>query len=60
MCGFTVDLLDFDKLSESQKRTLLRNLEKKKKALEAQLEQVNESLKGTNRALRQVERNLKR
>jgi hypothetical protein len=60
MCGFTVDLLDFDKLSESQKRTLLRNLEKKKKALEAQLEQVNESLKGTNRALRQVEKNLKR
>jgi predicted Rossmann fold nucleotide-binding protein DprA/Smf involved in DNA uptake len=60
MCGFTVDLLDFDKLSESQKRTLLRNLEKKKKALEAQLEQLNESLKGTNRALRQVERNLKR
>jgi hypothetical protein len=60
MCGFTVDLLDFDQLSEAQKKALLKNLQRKKKALEAQLEYVNESLKGTTRALREVEKNLKR
>jgi hypothetical protein len=60
MCGFTVDLLDFDQLSEAQKKALLKNLQRKKKALEAELKYVNESLKGTNRALREVEKNLKR
>jgi hypothetical protein len=60
MCGFTVDLLDFDQLTETQKKALLKNLQRKKKALEVQLEYVNESLKGTTRALREVEKNLKR
>jgi hypothetical protein len=60
MCGFTVDLIDFDQLSDTQKKTLLRKLQRKQKALRSQLEDVNESLKGITRAIREVERKSKR
>jgi hypothetical protein len=60
MCGFTVDLIDFDQLSEAQKKTLLRKLQRKQKNLQSQLEDVNESLKGITRAIREVERKSKR
>jgi prefoldin subunit 5 len=60
MCGFTVDLLDFDELTDAQKKTLLRNLQRKKRSLQSQLEDVNESLKGINRAIREVEKKSKR
>jgi hypothetical protein len=60
MCGFTVDLIDFDQLNEGQKKTLLRKLQRKQKNLQSQLEDVNESLKGITRAIREVERKSKR
>jgi len=60
MCGFTVDLIDFDKLTETQKKTLLRNLQRKQKALRSQLDDVNQSLKGITRAIREVEKKSKR
>jgi len=60
MCGFTVDLIDFDQLSEAQKKTLLKKLQRKQKNLQSQLEDVNESLKGITRAIREVERKSKR
>ena len=60
MCGFTVDLIDFDQLSEAQKKTLLRKLQRKQKNLQSQLEDVNESLKGITRAIREVEKKSKR
>jgi hypothetical protein len=60
MCGFTVDLIDFEQLSETQKKTLTRNLERKKKALQAQVESVNESLKGIERCLKVIEKKSKR
>jgi hypothetical protein len=60
MCGFTVDLIDFDQLSDAQKKTLLRKLQRKQKNLRSQLEDVNESLKGITRAIKEVERKSKR
>ena len=60
MCGFTVDLIDFDQLSDAQKKTLLRKLQRKQKSLQSQLEDVNDSLKGITRAIREVERKSKR
>jgi len=60
MCGFTVHLIDFDQLSETQKKTLLRKLQRKQKALRSQLEDVNASLKGITQAIREVERKSKR
>lgn len=60
MCGFTVDLIDFDQLSDVQKKTLLRKLQRKQKNLQSQLEDVNESLKGITRAIKEVERKSKR
>jgi septal ring factor EnvC (AmiA/AmiB activator) len=60
MCGFTVDLIDFDQLTDAQKKTLLRKLQRKQKNLQSQLEDVNESLKGISRAIREVERKSKR
>ena len=60
MCGFTVGLIDFDQLSDAQKKTLLRKLQRKQKNLQSQLEDVNESLKGITRAIREVERKSKR
>jgi hypothetical protein len=56
MCGFTVELIDFEKLSEAQKKTLLKNLERKRNSLQRQKEDVDESLKGINRALKVVEK----
>lgn len=56
MCGFTVDLIDFDQVGVSDKKTLLKNLQRKKKALQAQLESINESLKGIDRCLKAVEK----
>ena len=60
MCRFAVDLIDFDELSDSQKKDLLKDLQKRRNALQAQLEGVNESLKGINQALTVVEKKAKR
>lgn len=60
MCAFTVDLIDFEKLSEAQKKGLLKNLLKKKKTLETQLADANKSLKGVNTALKKIEKKSKR
>ena len=56
MCGFTVDLIDFDELSDTQKKTLLKKLQKKRKALQTQLKDVNQSLVGIDRALEPLQR----
>jgi hypothetical protein len=60
MCGFTVDLIDFDELSETQRKTLLRKLQRKQKILQSQLNEVNESLKGITRAIKVTEKKSKR
>ena len=60
MCGFTVDLIDFDELTDTQKKTLMNNLQRKKKTLQAQVESVNESLKGIDRCLKVIEKKSKR
>jgi hypothetical protein len=60
MCGFTVDLIDFDELSDTQRKTLLRKLQRKQKILQSQLHEVNESLKGITRAIKVTEKKSKR
>lgn len=60
MCGFTIDLIDFDQLSETQKKNLLKNYQRIKKDLQEQLVDTKKSLKGINRALKVVERKSKR
>ena len=54
MCAFTIHLLDFDKMSDTQKKTLLSNLEGKRKELKAQLDQVNRSLKGLDKSIKTI------
>ena len=60
MCGFTVNLIDFDKLSAAQKKALLKNYQRVKKSLQAELQTVNKSLKGIDRAIKMVEKKSKR
>lgn len=60
MCRFAVDLIDFEELSAAQKKALLKDLQKRRGALQAQLEGVNESLKGVDQALKAVEKKSKR
>ena len=60
MCAFTIDLIDFDELTEAQKKTLLRNLERKRKALQSQLDDVSQALKGLDRSIKVIERKSKR
>lgn len=59
MCAFSVELIDFDQLSDEQTKNLQKNYERKKKALQAQLEDVNQSLKGITRALEIIEEKTK-
>ena len=58
MCGFTVDLIDFDELTNAQKKTLSQNLQRKKRSPKAQIEDINESLKGIERCLKVVEKKI--
>jgi hypothetical protein len=60
MCALTIDLIDFDQLTDAQKKTLLRNLQRKRKALQSQLDDVGQSLKGLDRSIKVVEKKSKR
>jgi uncharacterized protein HemX len=60
MCALTIDLIDFDELTDAQKKTLLRNLQRKRKALQSQLDEVSQSLKGLDRSIKVVEKKSKR
>jgi prefoldin subunit 5 len=60
MCGFTIDLIDFDHLTDTQKKTLLRNLQRERKALQSELEHVSQTLKELDRSIKVTERKLKR
>ncbi len=53
-------VIDFDELTDAQKRTLLINLQKKRKALQSQLDEVSRSLKGLDRSIKVVEKKSKR
>lgn len=51
MCAFTVNLIDFDRLSDAQKKALLKNLKRKKASLEVQIRDASKSLQGVEKAL---------
>jgi predicted nucleic-acid-binding protein len=51
MCGFTVNLIDFDKLTPAQKKALLKNYKKKKADYQALIRDADRSLKGIEKAL---------
>ena len=44
MCRFAVDLIDFDELSDAQKKGLKEDLQKRRDAVQAQLEGLNQAL----------------
>ena len=52
MCGFTVNLIDFDRLTPQQKKALLKNYKNKKAALQALIKDADKSLKGIEKALK--------
>jgi hypothetical protein len=54
MCLVAVELVDFDELSEAQKKALLKDLQKRRDTLQEQLESVNGSLKSVNQAIKVV------
>lgn len=60
MCRFAVDLIDFEELSAAQKKALLKDLQKRRDALQAQLKGVNGSLQDINQALKAVAKKSKR
>jgi endonuclease III len=59
MCGFSIELIDFDQLSDEQTKKLQKTYEGKKKMLQAQLEEVKQSLKSMNQALEIIEERTK-
>jgi hypothetical protein len=59
MCSFSVELVDFDKLSAKQKKDLLENYKKKKQAMQAHLEDANATLKGLTKAIKLIEKKSK-
>jgi hypothetical protein len=58
MCGFTSDLIDYDKLTSGQKKKLLKQLQGEKKALQSQLDHVEETLKGLDKSIKVLEKNM--
>jgi hypothetical protein len=60
MCGFTIDLIDFDELTDGQKKTLLKNLQRERKALKSELDHVGQTLKELDRSIKVTERKMKR
>jgi hypothetical protein len=59
MCSVSAELIDFDQLSDEQTSNLRKNYERKKKALQAQLEYINQSLTGITRGLEMIEEKTK-
>lgn len=60
MCAFTVNLIDFDKLTPAQKKALLKNYKKKKASLQALIKDANKSLEGIEKALGVMQKKTKR
>jgi hypothetical protein len=60
MCGYTIDLIDFDRLTEAQKKALLQNYQRVKKELQTEMADAKRSLRGIERALKIVKKQSKR
>jgi hypothetical protein len=59
MCVFGVEFVDFETLSDAQKKKLLNNYQKKKQAIQAQLKDANAALNGLNKAIKIIEKKTK-
>jgi hypothetical protein len=60
MCKFTIDLLDYEQLTDAQKKKFMRQLQEERKALQSTLDHVKESLKGVDLGIKVLERKSKR
>jgi predicted RNA-binding protein associated with RNAse of E/G family len=60
MCAFLIDLVDLDQLTEAKRKTLLKNLQRERKAVQSQLNQVSQTLKELDRSIKVAERKSKR
>jgi hypothetical protein len=60
MCAFLIDLVDLDQLTEAKRKTLLKNLQRERKAIQSQLNQVSQTLKELDRSIKVAERKSKR
>jgi hypothetical protein len=60
MCGYTIDLIDFDRLTDAQKKALLQNYQRVKKELQTQMADAKRSLRGIERALKIAKKQSKR
>jgi hypothetical protein len=59
MCAFLVDLVDFDKLTDKQRKILLKNLHRERKAVESQLEAVESQVEQASQTLKALDRSIK-
>lgn len=60
MCAFLIDLVDLDQLTEAKRKTILKNLQRERKAVQSQLKQVSQTLKELDRSIKVAERKSKR
>jgi prefoldin subunit 5 len=60
MCAFTIDLIDFDQLTAAQRRAVLRKLQRERKALQSQLDHINELIEGVDQSIQVIERSSQR
>jgi hypothetical protein len=54
MCNFSIALVDFNKLSDKQKKDLLSKYETKRAVVQAQLKETNATLKGLTKAVKHI------
>jgi hypothetical protein len=52
MCGFAYSLIDLEGLDPKKRKHLLKELQQRKKALEAERKGIDESLENVNKALK--------
>jgi len=54
MCGFIVDSLDLQKLTPQKKRNLKRELQRRKKALQASIKHHQATVKELDKAIKKL------
>jgi flagellar biosynthesis chaperone FliJ len=60
MCAFLIDLVDLDQLTEAKRKTILKNLQREREAVQSQLKQISQTLKELDRSIKVAKRKSKR